>query len=283
MVRDTSDLQEVHTDISQYWYELYSCYSLLSPLYPRSSRPHRHTMSRREDHTPTGCREIVTLRIRSVYDLWAHEYECDKGVVMEYGRYRYRLGYYPHHYHRYRDVYCPYTIYLMRKFVILLSILFLVSLDLGSKIFIEDTVFGSWKGICQAPSLNSTATREYCDENTLSLTPWFGIHLSYNPGIAFSLPITGLPLQILTIILIIGLIYFFFTEEYPKWSRLLDAAYVLILAWALSHGYERIFVWHVVDFISVRYFAILNFADIFISIGAFLIVSYYVYHRREHR
>jgi lipoprotein signal peptidase len=54
-------------------------------------------------------------------------------------------------------------------------------------------------------------------------------------------------------------------EEYPKNSRLLDTAYVAIFSGALSHAYERIFIGHVVDFIAVKYFAILNLADILIS------------------
>ena len=49
------------------------------------------------------------------------------------------------------------------------------------------------------------------------------------------------------------------------------------MAGAISHAYERIFVGHVIDFIAVQYFAIFNFADIFISIGAALLfIAYYV-------
>lgn len=105
---------------------------------------------------------------------------------------------------------------------------------------------------------------------------WVRLDLSYNPWVAFSLPITGLPLQIITIILVSWLIWYYSHVEYPKKSTLLDSWYVLIIAGALSHAYERIFIWYVVDFISVQYFAILNFADIFISIGALLLfVGYY--------
>jgi signal peptidase II len=108
------------------------------------------------------------------------------------------------------------------------------------------------------------------------------LHLSYNSGVAFSLPIRGLFLQVLTIILIGGIIYCYIREEYDKKSKLLDAGYALILAGAISHAYERIFVGHVIDFIAVKYFAILNFADIVISIGAFCIIVYYFLYA-EHR
>jgi signal peptidase II len=86
----------------------------------------------------------------------------------------------------------------------------------------------------------------------------------------------------LTVILIGGIIYHYIREEYEKRSTLLDTGYTLILAGALSHAYERIFVGHVIDFIAVKYFAILNFADIFISIGAICIIFYYLFYA-EHR
>jgi signal peptidase II len=105
---------------------------------------------------------------------------------------------------------------------------------------------------------------------------WIGLRLSYNSGVAFSLPIRGLFLQMLTVVLIGGIIYHYIREEYERKSKLLDAGYALILAGAISHAYERIFEGHVIDFIAVKYFAILNFADIFISIGAFLIIIFYV-------
>ncbi len=109
------------------------------------------------------------------------------------------------------------------------------------------------------------------------------IERAYNSGIAFSLPLEGIPLQVLTIALIAAIIYFYVQDEYKKKSHLLDIAYILILAWAFSHAYERIFIWHVIDFIFVKYFAILNFADIFISVGVFMLAIHYLsheYHRK---
>ncbi len=100
--------------------------------------------------------------------------------------------------------------------------------------------------------------------------------LSYNSGIAFSLPIEWIVLQIITIGLIWAIISTYIRWEYQKNSRILDLGYVFILSWAIPHAYERIFVGHVVDFIAVKYFAILNIADIFISMWVFLLILYYV-------
>ena len=145
----------------------------------------------------------------------------------------------------------------MRRIAIIsIFILGLISIDVFSKYFISTITTGNYVSLFG----------EYV---------W--LQLSFNPGIAFSLPITGLPLQIITALLIIGLVIYYVKEEYPKKSIFLDVGYGLILAWAISHGYERIFIGYVIDFISIKYFAILNFADIFISIGAcFIFFLYYV-------
>lgn len=160
--------------------------------------------------------------------------------------------------------------------------LLLIGFDMSSKYFVEEMVFGTWQEICVRPEVNSAATREYCESDRISLIDeYFGIELSYNIGVAFSLPIRGITLQVLTILLIGWIIYQYVREEYSKKSRLLDFWYTLILSWALSHAYERIFVGHVVDFIAVKYFAILNFADIFISIGVGLLLLYYIYYDKQ--
>lgn len=148
---------------------------------------------------------------------------------------------------------------MRRLATVLSSIVVLVCIDFFSKQYIE--------------SIFAENLHQYFP----ILWEYLGIRLSYNTGIAFSLPVTGLPLQIITLILIVWLFFYYFRVEYPKHAWLLDVGYSLILAWALSHAYERIFVGHVIDFISVKYFAILNFADIFISIGAcFIFFIYYV-------
>ncbi len=149
----------------------------------------------------------------------------------------------------------------MRKYILLLIGIIAICIDTTAKYFAE--LLLTWRSEISIVS------------------DFIQFNLSYNSGVAFSLPIHGLPLQIITIVLIVGLFYYFFREEYPKNKRFLDIGYTLILAGAISHGYERIFVWHVVDFIAVKYFAILNFADIFISIGAFLIILSYVMNRKH--
>ena len=111
---------------------------------------------------------------------------------------------------------------------------------------------------------------------TLSLIPWL-LNFEYvqNTGIAFSIPLTGLPLKILTLILIFGIFWYYFTEEKSKKSTLLDMSYALIFAGAIGNAWERIFRWYVTDFISLEYFAVFNLADSYITLWALWIIIYY--------
>jgi signal peptidase II len=145
----------------------------------------------------------------------------------------------------------------MRKYILILALILCIALDLVSKYYFQN-----------AFPLGSSPVSVIWD--------FLMLKLSYNPWIAFSLPIEWLPLQIITIGLILAIIFQYFQLEYEKRSLLLDISYILILAWWLSHAYERIFIGHVVDFIAVKYFAILNFADIFISVWVFLLIISYI-------
>ncbi len=166
----------------------------------------------------------------------------------------------------------------MRIFAIISSIIILIGLDQYSK-YLFGWVFQSWIFDCFPIDIQSECITRYIP----IIGEYLGITVSHNTGIAFSLPLRGLLLQMITIGLIIWLVVYYIYEEYPKKSHLIDTAYVCILAWSIAHGYERIFIGHVVDFISVKYFAILNLADILISIWAILIILAYGYSSRKSR
>lgn len=103
---------------------------------------------------------------------------------------------------------------------------------------------------------------------------WDFIYLKYfeNTWIAFSMELPFI--KIITIILIIWIFYYYFKEERNKKNKILDISFWLILWWAIWNWLERVLNWKVIDFIWVKYFSIFNFADIFISLGAFLYVIY---------
>jgi len=104
---------------------------------------------------------------------------------------------------------------------------------------------------------------------------WDFVFLQYfvNTWIAFSIQLPSFLLKILTIVLIIVIFYYYKTEkkQYQN-NQYFDISFWLILWWALGNAYERIFHEEVIDFLWVKYFSIMNFADIFISVWAILYI-----------
>lgn len=109
------------------------------------------------------------------------------------------------------------------------------------------------------------------------------LELYKNPWIAFSFPIVGIPLKILTLILIFLIFYYYIKVEYKNKNILVDIAFLCIIAWAIWNGYERIFHSEVIDFIWIQKFAIFNFADVYISVGWWLYLLTQFIWAKKHR
>lgn len=101
-----------------------------------------------------------------------------------------------------------------------------------------------------------------------------------NEGIAFSAPITGWPLKILTVALIAYVAYYYLREEKLRGTKMVDLAYAAFLAGAAGNGVDRILMGKVTDFIEVKYFANFNLADIIICVSAATIVVIHFLHER---
>lgn len=144
------------------------------------------------------------------------------------------------------------------------------------------------------------------------LWDYLSINLVFNSWIAFSFPINWNLLKILTVIIIFFIFFYYLKYEkttkiksvtnnielstgenldilskirilYSKYSgKFMDIWYWLILGWAVGNWIERILYSKVTDFISVKYFAIFNFGDIFINIWTIILIIYYFnYDRRS--
>lgn len=100
----------------------------------------------------------------------------------------------------------------------------------------------------------------------------FGLMLAQNHGVAFSFPLEGLALQVITVALIMGIFYAYFWSEPLRGHAGIDIGYALLLGGAIGNAYERLFVGHVTDFLWVRGFAIFNGADMMLTIGVGLIL-----------
>jgi lipoprotein signal peptidase len=137
-------------------------------------------------------------------------------------------------------------------------------------------------------------------QNQINLL-WDFVYFKYtsNNWIAFSI---NLPfLKIITLILIFWIFYYYikenkderlkrkdkntvkqyhselvseFTKTHKNLLKWKDISFGLIIWWAIWNWIGRISSWKVADFIWIKYFAIFNFADIFITIWALIYIIY---------
>lgn len=123
--------------------------------------------------------------------------------------------------------------------------------------------------------------RVYLSGGSVELVPGvFSLSLAHNTGIAFSVPLEGLALSVVTIALILAIIGYYWTTARRHPSLWLHAGYGLLLGGALANAYDRILRTGVTDFLALRYFAVFNVADIAISLGV-LILLIIAYHERN--
>jgi signal peptidase II len=124
-------------------------------------------------------------------------------------------------------------------------------------------------------------------QEPVPLLPVLSLFRTYNTGIAFSF-LSGLDdavLVALTLAISAFIIYLWVrSEPRQKLSRL---GYALVLGGAIGNLIDRVRLGHVVDFILVHTqdwsFAVFNFADSFITVGAMLIILDEVLETMRHR
>lgn len=104
------------------------------------------------------------------------------------------------------------------------------------------------------------------------------LYLSYfeNSWIAFSIPIEWILLKILTIWGIWVIFWYFLFHEQNKQKTIIAWSYILVLSWAIGNAYERIVYGKVIDFIGVKYFSVMNLADIFLFTWVMLYLYFYL-------
>jgi len=96
-----------------------------------------------------------------------------------------------------------------------------------------------------------------------------GLVLSYNEGIAFSLPLTG-TWSILVMIAVMLILIFWYLRLEKSW--LVDLVFGLILGGAAGNLLDRLLYGAVIDFVHFFSWPVFNFADAFITIGFGLLI-----------
>jgi signal peptidase II len=89
-----------------------------------------------------------------------------------------------------------------------------------------------------------------------------------NTGVAFGTPLPGITLVIPLILLGIGV---FLWKSWSKISEVEKTGYLMVISGGVLNALERTIFGSVTDFISLRYFAVFNVADIAITTGVVLI------------
>lgn len=111
---------------------------------------------------------------------------------------------------------------------------------------------------------------------------WNFLFLKYieNSWVAFSIQLPFIKIFTVILIFMIPLYYFYEKRNIKSNKYLLDLSFWLILAWSIWNWYERVFNGKVIDFIWIKYFAIFNLADIFITIWA-VIYLYIIFKNKK--
>ena len=111
--------------------------------------------------------------------------------------------------------------------------------------------------------------------NNFTVIPGF-LSLTYteNTGMAFGLNQNNVILVILINIVILGIIIKFLKENIDKIDMVVFISLILILTGGFGNLIDRIFRGHVIDFIDVNLFdfPVFNIADIYIIVGAIILV-----------
>ncbi len=99
--------------------------------------------------------------------------------------------------------------------------------------------------------------------------------VAFNSGIAFGIPINYYFLVVIYVAVLIGLVWAGL-EYYNKKEYLKTAAILVIVLGASSNLIDRLTIGKVIDYIDVKYYSVLNLADVMIVVGVFglIILSY---------
>ncbi len=106
------------------------------------------------------------------------------------------------------------------------------------------------------------------------IPPLLSLRSTTNTGIAFSIPLQGMLLIVVTItVIVMGGLYFIRNVEMCHPLSLVIGGF--LLGGALGNLIDRVWRGFVIDFIELWIIPIFNLADTFIFLGAVLFVLYY--------
>ena len=134
--------------------------------------------------------------------------------------------------------------------------------------------------------LSKTLIKNNFDQNFYVVNEYISIQILYNKGVAFSLfhspsILVNIILTLIISIIILFLLYIFL-KDFSRLSRTELFGYIFLISGATANLLDRLLNGSVLDFLIINYNqiyfpAVFNVADIFISFGALLIITRYVF------
>ncbi len=120
----------------------------------------------------------------------------------------------------------------------------------------------------------------------MTLLPFIDLLVTSNTGIAFSLFSSSSEIIKVILIIIIMLALLFIINEFKKSeSPALKYGFIFILSGGFGNLLERIFRGSVTDFLHLRIenfsFFVFNLADLFITLGAIVIIIQWIENQKE--
>ena len=121
--------------------------------------------------------------------------------------------------------------------------------------------------------LKFLAINKYLDEPISIFGNWFQLEFIPNYFIAFSLPLSGIWLNILIFLLILVIFYYIIHIVYTrKKYDFQSLALTIVLLGAISNMLDRLRYSFVIDYLDLEYFTVFNIADALITIGAIIFI-----------
>lgn len=119
--------------------------------------------------------------------------------------------------------------------------------------------------------LSKTIVVQYLFLKSIKIFPFFYLTYVENTGAAFGIHQNNNSFFIVVSVVLIGILVLV-RRRIANYGTIPSIGISLVLAGALGNLYDRIVYGCVIDFLDFRIWPVFNFADSFITIGAFMVV-----------
>lgn len=111
----------------------------------------------------------------------------------------------------------------------------------------------------------------------------FSIEYIENTGMAFGM-MSGNRLFLIAVPTIVMAVILFLWHKYrSRYSPMLGIGVIMVVAGGLSNVFDRFIFGSVTDYLSLKWFAVFNFADICACVGCgLIIISLWFFEKKEH-